>query len=271
VNTVEVLQLRQQLSERDQLIQDLRSQIMHLAGDKRPHHLAGDQASRVTTTLPTPRAQQDDIRHEVEKLRQIVQDQGREADNQRKEMVVLLQLVQEHVRETQELRAKSVQFESTVAELQSQLELTMLTAQMQQLKPTPHAQKEDSGGAEATPPQTIDEERSSVDEQPIACSPRTRSPPRDFVDRCIQEYFAEHPEFQIDVEKVKPGWYIFGEPICKKLYLKVSGEHVVCRVGGGHKDLFKYLDEHRVAAHERFEQEVARARARRNHPFLGLT
>merc|ERR1712232_555683 len=185
---------------------------------------------------------------ELQSLRRIVQDQGREMDSQRKEMVVLLQLLQEQSRETQELRLKSAALESSNAELRAQLELS-LPALLQTQRPGPHAQKEDVGGVE-TPPAVIEEEKVE-DTGAHIMSPRARYVARDFIDQCIQEYFANHPEFQMDVEKVKPGWYVFGEPISKKLYLKVSAEHVVCRVGGGHKDLVRFLDEHRHAQQDR--------------------
>jgi hypothetical protein len=82
-----------------------------------------------------------------------------------------------------------------------------------------------------------------------------RSFSKDPVDQCLQEYLNSRPDFAIQIEKVKPGWYVFGEPISKKLYLKVSGDHVVCRVGGGHKELFKFLDDYRHTWQERVMME----------------
>lgn len=80
----------------------------------------------------------------------------------------------------------------------------------------------------------------------VASSPKRsgRLMARDLIDQRLEEYLASRPDFQIDIDKVKPGWYVFGDPVSKKLYLKVAGDHVVCRVGGGHKELFAYLDEY---------------------------
>lgn len=69
----------------------------------------------------------------------------------------------------------------------------------------------------------------------------------DQIDRTLQEWFAAHPDFQVDIDKVKPGWYMLGPPISAKHYMKMAGAQVVVRVGGGFKNLIKYLSEQRHA------------------------
>lgn len=75
--------------------------------------------------------------------------------------------------------------------------------------------------------------------------------PRDIVDQRLEEYLASRPDFLIGIEKIKPGWYVFGEPVNKKLYCKAVSDYVVCRVGGGHKSLATFLDEHWLAVQDR--------------------
>jgi len=66
----------------------------------------------------------------------------------------------------------------------------------------------------------------------------------DEIDERIQEYLRGHPEFTVTMEKLKKGWYVFGKPIGKKVYIKqVSGKTVV-RIGGGYKNLEKFFDEY---------------------------
>mmetsp|Transcript_81856 Transcript_81856/g.144845 ORF Transcript_81856/g.144845 Transcript_81856/m.144845 type:complete len:603 (+) Transcript_81856:145-1953(+) len=68
----------------------------------------------------------------------------------------------------------------------------------------------------------------------------------DRIDQTIQEYLDSFPDFYFYVEKLKQGWYKFGKPISKKVYMKVVGNDIVVRVGGGYKELQKFLDEYRL-------------------------
>lgn len=68
----------------------------------------------------------------------------------------------------------------------------------------------------------------------------------DRIDQRIQEYLETFPEFNFFVEKLRQGWYKFGKPISKKVYMKVVGNDIVVRVGGGYKELQKFLDEYRL-------------------------
>jgi len=78
----------------------------------------------------------------------------------------------------------------------------------------------------------------------------------DQIDRTLQEWFAGHRDFQVDIDKVKPGWYMFGPPISAKHYMKMAGAQVVVRVGGGFKNLIKYLNEQRRDYTEAEDMEV---------------
>merc|ERR1712217_234333 len=71
----------------------------------------------------------------------------------------------------------------------------------------------------------------------------------DEVDQKLHEYFNGHPDFVLDVEKLKKGWYFFGKPIGKKVYIKLTGrDTAVLKVGGGFKALSKFLDEYRLGS-----------------------
>lgn len=72
----------------------------------------------------------------------------------------------------------------------------------------------------------------------------------DEIDQMVQKHLEERPAFDIEVEKVKKGWYMFGKPIGKKVYVRLQsttkGTNAVVRVGGGYKELGSFLDEHRL-------------------------
>lgn len=63
----------------------------------------------------------------------------------------------------------------------------------------------------------------------------------DRIDLSLQEFFYMHPDFDIGITKHKPGWYTFDKPINKKVYIKVVGDNVIVRAGGGHIELHKWL------------------------------
>lgn len=86
----------------------------------------------------------------------------------------------------------------------------------------------------------------------------------DEVDDKLRSYFAQYPDFNLDIDKMKAGWYFFGQPIGKKVYIKMNGRgSAVLKIGGGFKALDKFLDEHRQGA----ALMAARASSSRPHRF----
>merc|ERR1719174_3333534 len=67
----------------------------------------------------------------------------------------------------------------------------------------------------------------------------------DFMDGKIQDFFIAHTDFQMAVNKEKPGLYSFDHPINKKVNMKVQGERVLARIGGGWQILEEWLLEER--------------------------
>lgn len=69
----------------------------------------------------------------------------------------------------------------------------------------------------------------------------------DEVDRIIVQYLEERPDLEVEVEKLKKGWYMFGNPIGRKGYVKLSGDNTraVVRIGGGYQDLGRFFDSYR--------------------------
>lgn len=67
----------------------------------------------------------------------------------------------------------------------------------------------------------------------------------DLMDGKIQEFFMAHTDFQMAVNKEKPGLYSFDHPINKKVNMKVQGERVLARIGGGWQVLEEWLLEER--------------------------
>merc|ERR1719362_1894132 len=70
----------------------------------------------------------------------------------------------------------------------------------------------------------------------------------DEVDERLYAYFEAHPDFQLEVTKVRRGWYRLGKPIGKKVHIKIIGKSAVLKVGGGYQALTAFLDEKRAAA-----------------------
>lgn len=69
----------------------------------------------------------------------------------------------------------------------------------------------------------------------------------DSIDVQIQAYLKENPDWNLEVHKIRTGWYQFGWPVGKRAFMKLSGKGtVVVRTGGGYKGLRKYLDEYRL-------------------------
>jgi hypothetical protein len=63
----------------------------------------------------------------------------------------------------------------------------------------------------------------------------------DGIDRFIRQYLKEHPDYKVQVKKLAPNFYQFGDS--GKVYVAKRGEHCVVRVGGGYKSLITYMDE----------------------------
>lgn len=85
----------------------------------------------------------------------------------------------------------------------------------------------------------------------------------DDIDLVIQMYFEENPDFGIEFEKVRKGWYQFGTPINKRVFMKMTGkDRVIVRVGGGWKPLEKFFVESIAASRLQVTQESSRERRR---------
>merc|ERR1711933_296082 len=64
----------------------------------------------------------------------------------------------------------------------------------------------------------------------------------DDIDQRVHQWLSDHPDFVVEVEKLRKGWYFFKEPINKKVYIKTIGrDKVVVRVGGGYKQLDEFF------------------------------
>jgi len=68
------------------------------------------------------------------------------------------------------------------------------------------------------------------------------------VDERLSNYFEAHPDFQLEVTKVRRGWYRIGQPVNKKVHIKMVGKNAVLKVGGGYQALTAFLDQKRAAA-----------------------
>lgn len=72
----------------------------------------------------------------------------------------------------------------------------------------------------------------------------------DRIDLSLQEFFDMHPDFDIGLSKHGPGWYTFERPINKKVHMKMVGDNVLVRAGGGFVELHQWLEQywHRAQA-----------------------
>jgi len=85
------------------------------------------------------------------------------------------------------------------------------------------------------------------DDGPVGLSiPDPANGEGDRIDKCIRAFFRQHPDFRIGVSKERPGWYAFGKPISKRVFMKVVGSHVVVRCGGGYTECHRWLEEYRL-------------------------
>lgn len=227
----EVTLLRMRLAERDAIVEELQRQVVELK-------------ERLAEQPQRP-SQKNDMDEEE------VQSGDCPAPlEESPELLLLRQTIADQRRETDELQASMRELSATNADLEARL------AELEQMRLV------ESAAAAILGPQTP---RDFIDQAPLdsfsSHRPFKVQVQKDIVDQRLQEYLTTRPDFALDIQKVKPGWYVFGEPVSKKLFLKVVGDHVVCRVGGGHKDLFKFLDDHRFTDH-RVEVEIQAMRAR---------
>lgn len=72
----------------------------------------------------------------------------------------------------------------------------------------------------------------------------------DEVDVLMKKHFEMHPHHCVGVEKVRKGWYVFDEPINKRVFVKLAGkDKIIVRVGGGYQPLGKFIAEHGLDPH----------------------
>lgn len=268
----EVTALRHQMASMEGLVEDLRQEIVSLQTN-----LSVDKQIQNSDEAPLAMEKvgaNGELRHEtgdqpqefveIQRLRHIIEDQGAE--------------IQELRVKTAELTASNKELEARRAELERILEAN---AQVDCQASQPIEDAEQVGQTTVSAEQIVEngvaqdvedfvqddflDEAAEIEKvQTPPSSGRKMRPLRgDAIDLLIKDYLDSCPDFRLAVEKIKPGWYIFGEPISKKLYLKMAGEHVVCRVGGGTKELTKYLDEFRFCIPDKKDQELARARVKR--------
>jgi len=109
---------------------------------------------------------------------------------------------------------------------------------------------------QAQSPSKQPEDKNINSESPRVSAPSSPISPSaslgdDEIDFQVKTYLKEHPDWAIEVHKIRPGWYHFGRPVGKRVFMKVSGRGtVVVRTGGGYKGLRKYLDEFRFESIE---------------------
>lgn len=149
----------------------------------------------------------------------------------------ILELEMVNLELQQQLRYKDKRIETlmaTIDELQERLRNQPIVQAQSPLK-----QQEDKNITSESP-------RVSAPSSPISPSASLGD---DEIDFQVKTYLKEHPDWQIEVHKIRPGWYHFGRPVGKRVFMKVSGRGtVVVRTGGGYKGLRKYLDEQRIEA-----------------------
>lgn len=68
----------------------------------------------------------------------------------------------------------------------------------------------------------------------------------DMIDHRIKEFFRDHSDFQVSITKERPGLYMFDKPISKKVNMKLVGQEVLARVGGGWEEVWNWLGTERV-------------------------
>lgn len=66
------------------------------------------------------------------------------------------------------------------------------------------------------------------------------------IDGMILEFLHTHTDWHIAIEKVSTNYFQFGNPMNLKVFIKVVGDVVVARVGGGFCEVMKWLGEERL-------------------------
>jgi len=86
----------------------------------------------------------------------------------------------------------------------------------------------------------------------------------DDIDQAIRHYLAERPEVQVELTKVRKGWYMV-KPLGKKVFMKVAGkDKLVVRVGGGYVSFEKFIDDFRPEVNEASRQSIVASNVRRS-------
>lgn len=80
---------------------------------------------------------------------------------------------------------------------------------------------------------------------PSPTPPAHATSEEEIIDQHIQQFFMANQDFQLAVSKEKPGLYRFDHPINKKVNMKVQGEKVLARVGGGWQVMEEWLGQER--------------------------
>jgi hypothetical protein len=184
----------------------------------------------------------------VEDLRQAIDNQRREAEELRRQQTELLYTNQEQARRLAELEALLHDMQSPNHHIHHR-----------QLM---HHERQRAGSQERLERHESHEgyvrERgrtsSKGDLVAHALALRQPEPARhqllggDRIDLSLQEFFDMHPDFDIPLTKHKPGWYTFDKPINKKVFIKMVGDQVIVRAGGGHVELHRWLEGFRSRA-----------------------
>lgn len=173
----------------------------------------------------------------VEDLRQAIDGQRREAEELRRQQTQLVYRNQEQARRLADL-------ETLLHDMQSPV--------MHHERRRPTLERLDNGEGYVRE-RSRTKTAGSIASQALAL--RAPEPTHllggDRIDLSLQEFFDMHPDFEISVTKLKPGWYTFDKPINKKVYIKMVGDSVLVQTGGGCTELHKWLSGFRSRREER--------------------
>jgi len=87
---------------------------------------------------------------------------------------------------------------------------------------------------------------SDVEEElvPMFCGSAAQGATADEIDAKVHQYFARFPDFKLQVQRLKPGSYYIGEPVCEAVTVRLTrGGKAVLKVCGKFRSLDKFLDE----------------------------
>lgn len=240
-------ELKQRNAELERLLSDSDSKLSICNGERAAlrNNLQSDERA-----LANQEHENVQLQHERDRLEVRVQDLQAKND-------VLEAEIQELREQDEELRLvngeqaqRIVELDDRVAILERelgerQLEIESLLRTNEELEERVREQTAKIAELEAF----IDDlQRQPVEEYQPAPAP----PPRhhnlsdeDFIDQHIQDFFMTHTDFQMAVNKEKPGLYMFDHPINKKVNMKRQGEKVLARVGGGWQVMEEWLEQER--------------------------